>query len=525
MSETAKPKKDWIFYPLLFAMFPVLSLYSANLALVPYTQVIRPLLVVTLATGVVWSLLALVLRSWHKGAVATTVSLASTFLYSKVLPVWTTLDIPPIWRGWAYGLSSLLICALLVWKWRAHGLLNFLSVAALVVVFGQIGWGLQKAASQRSQLATNSVKAAATKSDRPDIIYIILDGYGRSDALKRAMGFSNQPFIDGLESRGFYVAKDSRANYCQTELSVASSLNMDSLQALVPPTAMAEQDRSVLSTLTNRSRVVSYLHDLGYVFASITSSFPPLQFEESDVNLNSKTGFSLLETALIQMTPINNQMVSRSMFDRHRQWTLDSFEAIEALGQTSAVPRFVVAHILAPHPPFVFAANGENAPNQNPYGFWDGTDYLEYVGNAEKYRVGYTGQAEYIGKRVLTAIDALLAKRKVKPIIIIQGDHGSKMRLDQLELQRTDVNECFPNLNAYLVPDSVRSKLYPGVTPMNSFRLVFNGLFGDSLPLLPDQSWYSNYPKPFDFTDVTAQIVGPEKMANLPQPTFKPRFP
>ncbi|HLP00363.1 MAG TPA: hypothetical protein VK171_17330, partial [Fimbriimonas sp.] len=430
-----------------------------------------------------------------------------------------------VWLNGAILLISGITAALLVWKWRAHGLLNFLSVAAIVVVIAQIGWGLQKAASQRSQLATNSSKASVTSTERPDIIYIILDGYGRSDALKRALGFSNQSFIEGLEQRGFYVAKDARANYCQTELSVASSLNMDTIQNLAPPTPGEEQDRAVLLTLTNKSRVVSYLRGLGYGFASITSNFPPLQFESADVNLNSTTGLSLIETALIQMTPINNRIVSHSMFENHRRWTLNSFVALEGLSQPSVAPRFVIAHFLSPHPPFVFGPNGEPTKNQPPYGFWDGSDYMEYVGDQEEYRTGYAGQADFIGKRLLSTIDHLLAKRKTKPIIIIQGDHGSKMRLDQLELGRTDVNECFPNLNAYLVPDSVRKSLYPGITPLNSFRMVFNGLFGDALPQLPDKSWYSNYPRPFDFKEVTDQIAGPDKMATLPLPTFKPRFP
>ncbi|HLP00183.1 MAG TPA: hypothetical protein VK171_16420, partial [Fimbriimonas sp.] len=93
MSEEAKPKKEWIFYPILFAMFPVLSLYSANLALVPYTQMFRPLLVITLATAIVWALSSLILRTWARGAIATTVVLATLFSYSKLIPVLTKLDI------------------------------------------------------------------------------------------------------------------------------------------------------------------------------------------------------------------------------------------------------------------------------------------------------------------------------------------------------------------------------------------------------------------------------------------------
>jgi hypothetical protein len=68
------------------------------------------------------------------------------------------------------------------------------------------------------------------------------------------------------------------------------------------------------------------------------------------------------------------------------------------------------------------------------------------------------------------------------------------------------VNECFPILNAMLVPDEVRSELYPSITPVNTFRTIFRVLFGDDLPNLDDRSWYSPYNLPFEFAEVTAKL-------------------
>src|SRR5207244_7041298 len=70
------------------------------------------------------------------------------------------------------------------------------------------------------------------ENNKPDIYYIILDGYGRQDVLKDLYGFDNSDFIQFLQSRGFYVADQARANYCSTVPSLASSLNRTYLTGL-----------------------------------------------------------------------------------------------------------------------------------------------------------------------------------------------------------------------------------------------------------------------------------------------------
>src|SRR5262249_29367564 len=59
----------------------------------------------------------------------------------------------------------------------------------------------------------------------PDIYYIILDGFARGDVLGELYGYDLEPFLTRLEQKGFYVARHSTSNYCQTPLSILSSLN------------------------------------------------------------------------------------------------------------------------------------------------------------------------------------------------------------------------------------------------------------------------------------------------------------
>ena len=65
-------------------------------------------------------------------------------------------------------------------------------------------------------------------------------------------------------------------------------------------------------------------------------------------------------------------------------------------------------------------------------------------------------------------------------MIIIQGDHG------------LDTEARMAILNAYYLPGDGAKMLYPTITPVNSFRVVFNAYFGQEYPILPDTSLYSD---------------------------------
>ena len=57
------------------------------------------------------------------------------------------------------------------------------------------------------------------------------------------------------------------------------------------------------------------------------------------------------------------------------------------------------------------------------------------------------------------------------------------------------------NLNAYYMPGA-NILPYPTITPVNSFRMIFNDYFGQDLPLLEDVSFYSSYDDPFSYKPI-----------------------
>jgi hypothetical protein len=106
----------------------------------------------------------------------------------------------------------------------------------------------------------------------------------------------------------------------------------------------------------------------------------------------------------------------------------------------------------------------------------------------------------------LNAIDNILANSSADPVIILQGDHGSGSHLDPNSIKASCMYERTSILNAYHMPEGKTQLLYPAITPVNSFRVVFNTYFGTDFPMLPDLTYYSPWVNPYNFVDVTDHI-------------------
>jgi len=80
------------------------------------------------------------------------------------------------------------------------------------------------------------------------------------------------------------------------------------------------------------------------------------------------------------------------------------------------------------------------------------------------------------------------------------GDDWQKQIFENLEA-KTAI------LNAYYLPGvNIDKLLYPSITPVNSFRMIFNQYFGASYNLLPDQIFIPAPGSLYKFIDVTREL-------------------
>ncbi len=241
------------FHPILFALYPALALYAVNTALIPIAEIGVPIALLLALCVVVWGLLTLILRNVSRAAVGTSVAMVGFFANGHLWDVVSQIDFIRREFGDRDGMFVTWLCLWIVavvlacWKWkRSEGVTRAMNVVGIVLAgFPAVSIGMSWFGAWRgtSVVEAASHSAKLDTSVRPDIYYIILDGYGRSDALQRVIGFSNSWFIKGLEDQGFYIAKNARSNYCETELSLSSSLNLQYLSTLLPQIGPNDDDR------------------------------------------------------------------------------------------------------------------------------------------------------------------------------------------------------------------------------------------------------------------------------------------
>lgn len=337
----------------------------------------------------------------------------------------------------------------------------------------------------------------------PDIYVIVLDGYARQDVLLNIYQYDNSGFINELEQRGFYVATDSHSNYVQTPYTMASFWNLDYL----PTWDSSYEYAQYLYEPIQNNRVFHSLDEIGYTTVSFEQAVYYAEIKNSDIYLSNFAHLNNFEALLLvdsPLEPLSNIFDLRPplyTYKTHRQRMLYQLDTLQDIAASVARPKIVYAHILAPHPPFVFSQNGDIRQPEQPFTLAEGTGYQ---GGLDEYLHGYPEQVKFINKEIIQSIDAILEQSTTPPIIILMGDHGPAA----LFKWNADAPGCLwertSNLYAVLLPGRQHADdLYPSMTPVNTFRVIFNAYFGTDLPLLEDKTYLMYWYEPTLKLDIT----------------------
>ena len=353
----------------------------------------------------------------------------------------------------------------------------------------------------------------AEAANLPDIYYIVVDAYARQDILEQVYGFDNQPFLASLRERGFYIGDQSRSNYNMTEFSLASSLNMRHLDGL----GLQEfKTRLPMRELIRQNLVVNELKQVGYSTIAFETGKSETECTNFDQYIPFGKALSDYQDVLYHGTPLPElfEMTGtlRSAARRHGDRVLFMFDELPSVAQQQANPAFVFCHMLAPHPPFLFGSDGRETDIRGHYLLADWVGFTSRFNfDLSVYRDGYRDQVAFMNEKLLEMVDTIQRSDRSSNIII-QGDHGPRMgfghRRDQWENCEWRYRESFSILNAICMSDDIRptaiSKFYPDMTPVNTFRIIFNSLFGTKLPLKSDTSYHESK---YSFVDLTNEAL------------------
>jgi len=464
-------KKFSVFHPFLLAMFPILFLFAYNIDEVPASDLFLPLLVAIGGTLILFFSLRLITKNYIKAGIITTWFLILFFSYGHIrdLIFSPAAKTAPYINLFLVSLWALLfvIGAFFIIKSRRNfststKFLNIVAITLVAISLINIGIGEIKTINLGHEEIDEEGSGLHLSNigNSPDIYYIILDCYTREDTLKEVFNYDNSEFINYLTGKGFYVAAKSCSNYFGTRRSLPSSLNMDYLKP---------EDRSLPRRLEmmRNNKVSRLLKSVGYHYIFVDGNIAlknmdkyaeVYSYEEAFGIKAGHFAHSLCDTTVL--SPF-----ARFFSTHGANVILHAFDALADIPNIEE-PTFVYAHIVCPHSPALFDSAGPKKLSI-------------FSGEEEFLPQGYLGNLTFINKKVKTVVDEILSKSDAPPIIILQGDNGTGY----------EEGRCYDILNAYYLPGKHNQLLYETISPVNSFRVVFNLYFDNDYDLLPDESY------------------------------------
>lgn len=524
-------------YPWLLGLVPILHLYSVNFGSVIDREVPICIFWLMATTSISFSAINFVLRDRHQTAVILSLIVLAFSVSGHIFDLLSESEPLIVWT-----ISVLIALASVIAELHKARDANFFQQAVVPMNLIAVTMTLVQLASILAQRFDATIDLGShlrrpglndsgdtqTKvldsSDRPDIYYIVPDGYPSDAWLQSEMNFDNSEFTEALEARGFVVARQTQANYGLTLASLASTLDMRYLDS--NPSELRDQD--YLRFIVSESAVARHLRQLGYTFvqllsgffipsaiADINRDFTPSgttdivvdqsslasAFQAGARNLDEKTDIEsfykrsfiplYLDTTLIKLFAsqlealLSGTSVGSYDFLAPQRFlaTIDEVQAIASMPEAT----FTFVHLLKPHFPTVFNERG---------------DIINPIINPSHHQ--YFAEFKFTNSKFLEMIDTILAVSRHPPVIIFQADHGSTYGSTRVQLERRRYVH-FDVYAAFYVPEQFGLQIPQVHTAVNTFPQILNAVFDSGFEFREDRLFEAliGNRAPFEMVDVT----------------------
>lgn len=316
-----------------------------------------------------------------------------------------------------------------------------------------------------------------------DVWYLVPDRFPTEHTLQ-SLGFDLSDFFDGLDERGFDIVDQARANYPQTSLSLGSAWDLDYFDFDPLHVDFGE----ALGRLED-PRIGRLFDEAGYHYTHLgswpefsahsASADTVLTLEGAGEFWTAWEATTLLPTIRFLLDAGTPGTVSHARQVEHSRHQLRRLDAMARSEPDE--PEFVMAHLVLPHGPYIYRADGSLRSR---------TDQVED-------RTGYEQQAQYFGTRLLELID-VLQSREHPPVIMIVADeglypedlatHASLGDVDPADYSPGDIRKKMSILAAVAAPEPI-ADLPEKTTAVNVVRRVVASTLSIDLPPLPDESF------------------------------------
>lgn len=476
--------------PVLFAVFPLLSLFAENESELELSVLWWPLAFCVAGAAALYGVFARITkRSTNAAVLASLVVLG--FLYHE-----------PFAQVYALWVAVLLAACIFVLRTRRElaNLALILGVGAAVLALPQAA----KVASYQANHASLSAsdprlwpaplqKPVAPQGARlPDIYLLMPDDYARTDVLKRYFRYDDSAFVNQLKRRGFVLSDQVRSPYSDSESNMAAALNMDYLSSFRRVLGKKSQDVRPVKRVMQDNRAARLLKPLGYryvhldtddvTFAGNNPHISPLATPDSFTNL-------WMRKSVLRLLGGRFGFNDAATSERYRKSVRSVFSQLARVPRERS-PKFVVFHTLLPHDPYVFGARG------NSVTFPGHTDESLATKTGRAY---YVQQLKFVSHKLLDSVDAILAQSRTRPVILIQADEGFQANDEPFgEAAMKDIR--VKGLGAFYLPGRGSPVPQPPNT-VNTLRYVFNQYLGTNYKMLRSAS-YPEADLPYEYKEM-----------------------
>jgi hypothetical protein len=340
-------------------------------------------------------------------------------------------------------------------------------------------FGTKKAVFYDYKAAYVPIHTPLNAIQRPDIYYLIFDSYTSPTALMANWNFSNNSIDSFLQHHNFKVTHHAHSAYDFTTLSLNAIFNLNYL----PLTAQA-LDRNFINfnygrSILNNSQVMKWFASQGYAIDCLSllpvshnnNVFYPLVPDEPLHWLRRQTIERIwLEPSLwkrllslLGLAKKSQAVPALEAIDDYNKKVLDTVMHLP----TNAAPRFVYAHFMLPHSPYIYKPDGSRRAPREAITMDD-----------VKAKAFYLDQVIYTNTYIRQLVTALLKDGKKNKVIIIQGDHGYR------EYLPGDPGDRYAIFNAVYFGDGDYSHINDSMLSINTFRIVLDKYFNQDLPLI-----------------------------------------
>ena len=500
-------EKASVIHPILFAIFPVIFLFSYNVSEMELVDIGIPSIMLATITLIGFAVIGGISKNYIKSGLVVSTFLFLFFFYGHFYNILNnTLVDAGISIGHKIPLIGFLVLFIIITIYLIRTKKKFdnltkiitaiITAMILISLVTIATYYISDTSSVRDDIIDNESNIVISKSTYPNIYYIILDGYGHQKYLLKNFNFDNSEFLSSLKKMGFNIPDNSRSNYPSTGPTIAANLNMMYVHDLISQTGKPNINK--LYNLTKNNAVMKFVETRGYETYNIDSGFVPTRhLDVADHNIcgtgiliNSELSSNIFGISMLK--PVYANYFTH--YDRER--VLCQFDKLNNIYQTAEKPFFVFAHINSPHIPYIFGPNGEEVIPEN----------LE-LGDPDNHKDidAYIGQLQFINKKVLEAVSNILADENSNTIIVIQSDHGTRYIVDDY-IDPTDdgIRERLSILNAYYLPDGNYGIFGEINTPVNTFRKIFNSYLDSDFEILENRNYFATVNQiPLIFWEVT----------------------